>query len=191
MSDHPKAAGKSSFDLIEQGLFLDTIKTLGLSRVLDLGCGAGNYTVALAQLLGPDSQIYGVDLWEEGIRQLQARAQEAGLRNLEALVGDAGQHIPLEDQAVDLVFLGTVFHDFVEAGFHPTTLAEIKRVLTPAGCLAAVEFKKIDGPPGPPKAIRLSPPELAEMLGSHGFSQFEHLDLGPFTYLSIFRLATA
>ena len=75
MSDKPTGAGRSSFDLIDRKLFLDAIESFQPKAVLDLGCGAGNYSLALARHLGPDREVYGVDLWEEGIRQLGDRAE--------------------------------------------------------------------------------------------------------------------
>ena len=185
MAGKPKGAGKSSFDIIDHGLLVDEAKALKPASLLDLGCGAGNYSLALAKGLGPGCLVYGVDPWDEGIEQLRARAEEAGLDNLRAMQGDAVGNIPLEDQAVDLVLICTVFHELSPGEERRTALNEVKRVLKPNGALAVVEFFKVDGKPGPPIEEKLSPGELAEALP--GFSQFKHLGLGQYAYLSLFR----
>ena len=104
------------------------------------------------------------------------------------MVGNADGRVPLPDRSVDLILLSTVFHDFVHDGVHEAALAEMKRILTPRGGLAVVEFKKIEGPPGPPKKVRLAPRELEEMLAGYGFAPTRRLDLGEYVYLGLFRL---
>ena len=50
-----------------------------------------------------------------------------------------------------------------------------------------MEFKKIDGPPGPPLHIRLSPEDVENLLAPFGFKQ-EHLaDVGPYNYLMLYK----
>ena len=74
-------------------------------------------------------------------------------------------------------------HDFVEDRIDKGVLDEVGRVIKPAGRLAIMEFKKIDGPPGPPIDIRLSPEDVADMLGPFGFKKEHAVDVGPYNYL--------
>ncbi len=97
--------------------------------------------------------------WTSGRRgspALKERAAQEGRTNLKALLAPAGQ-VPMEDRSVDVGFMATVLHDLVEAGTATGALMELTRVLKPGGLLAIVEFDKIDGPPGPPRHIRLDP----------------------------------
>jgi len=50
-----------------------------------------------------------------------------------------------------------------------------------------IEFKKTDGPPGPPRAIRLSPKETKACLVPYGFKELATLDIGPYNYVSLSR----
>jgi hypothetical protein len=59
------------------------------------------------------------------------------------------------------------------------------------GTLAIVEFFKKEGPPGPPKPVRLSPEEVDQMLAAHGFQQKRYTEIGPDNYLQIFILNLA
>ena len=66
-------------------------------------------------------------------------------------------------------------------------LTEIARVVKPTGILAVMEFKKIDGPPGPPIHIRLSPAEVADRLAPYGFKKERSVDVGPYNYLIMLK----
>ena len=187
MSDKPIAAGKSSFNLIDQEKFFSEIDLSDAEVILDAACGAGVYSLALALRPSESRTIYAVDLWKEGIEGLSREIEARGIRNVHPAVADIGRNIPMDNASVDLCLLATVFHDFVEDHTDQGALREIKRVLKMDGLLFVVEFKKIEGPPGPPLSIRLSPLELEQALTRHRFLLLKTIDLGEFTYLSIFR----
>ena len=69
------------------------------------------------------------------------------------------------------------------------TLKEVKRVMKPDGILAVVEFKKIEGPPGPPLHIRLSHEDVETMLKRYDFKSVKTLEVGNYNYLSLFEIA--
>ena len=192
-NDHkkPTAAGKSSFDLIDAAVFYRELDLKQGITFLDLACGRGAYCLKASQLVGSAGTVYAVDLWQEGIEQLRASAVAENALNIKAFVSDAGRHIPLDDQVVDVCLMATVLHDFVEDHIATAVLQEVVRVLKTGGRLAIVEFKKIDGPPGPPLHIRLSPEEVGEMLAPHGFSELRRVDVGPYNYLMVFNKASS
>ena len=82
--------------------------------------------------------------------------------------------------------MATVLHDLVEAGTAAGALAELARVIKPGGRLAIVEFDKIDGPPGPPRHIRLDPAEVEALVAPYGFARQQTVKLGPYNYLMTF-----
>lgn len=184
MGKTPIAAGKSSFGLIDPDAFLSALRLEPDQTLLDAACGAGNYTMALA---GHVEEIYAVDLWEDGIAELRERIAGAGIKNIHAAVGDLGVRIPMDDARVDICLMATVLHDLVEVDSARPALDEVRRVLKAPATLAVVEFKKMDGPPGPPKEIRLSPHELDALVRPHGFSGTETVEIGPYHYLTLFR----
>jgi 2-polyprenyl-3-methyl-5-hydroxy-6-metoxy-1,4-benzoquinol methylase len=57
-------------------------------RVLDVGCGAGDVSMLLAELVGPDGAVLGVDMNPAVLELARARAGEAGLANVAYLAGD-------------------------------------------------------------------------------------------------------
>jgi len=183
----PTAAGKSSFGLIDVEAFYRELDLKKDITFLDVACGRGAYCLKASEIVGSAGTVYAVDLWQEGIEQLKASAVEENALNIKAFVSDAGRHIPLDDQVVDVCLMATVLHDFVEDQISKEVLHEVVRVLKPDGLLAIVEFKKTDGPPGPPLHIRLSPEEVSDMLAPYGFTKERLVEIGPYNYLMLFR----
>jgi ubiquinone/menaquinone biosynthesis C-methylase UbiE len=181
----PPGTGHSSFDLIDPtALWAELHLPPGIA-FLDLGCGQGNYALAAAAIIGPSGVIYAVDLWDEGIASLQERVRREGRDHLKPLVADV-RHVPLEKDHVDVALMATVLHDLVEAGTAAGALAEVARVLKPGGLFAVVEFAKIDGPPGPPRHIRLDPEEVEALVAPYGFRRQKTAKVGPYNYLITF-----
>jgi ubiquinone/menaquinone biosynthesis C-methylase UbiE len=184
-SHKPPGAGKSSYDLIDPGALWAALNLSQGITFLDLGCGLGNYSLAAASRIGPTGLVYAVDLWEEGIAGLKERAAREGRANLKPLAAAAGQ-IPMESLSVDVGLMATVLHDLVEAGTAAGALAEVTRIIKVGGRLAIVEFDKVDGPPGPPRHIRLDPAEVEALVAPYGFARQQTVKLGPYNYLITF-----
>ena len=183
----PRGAGKSSFELIDSDSLFRELRIFPEMTFLDLGCGQGAYSMALSRRLGGDGLVYAIDLWEEGIAILRERIAKEGYTNIRAMVADIGSSIPIEDRSVDTCLIATVLHDLVETDAEDGALREAARVLKPHGQLAVVEFKKIDGPPGPPRRIRLSPQQVEELVIPRGFTAKSFAELGLYNYLSLFH----
>jgi ubiquinone/menaquinone biosynthesis C-methylase UbiE len=179
----PTGAGKNSFDLIDTEKFFQELDLQKGISFLDVASGRGAYSLAVSDIIGPQGNVFAVDLWAEGIEMLKAAAQERGFENITAFVSDVGRRIPVEDQSIDVCLIATALHDFVEDRIDQGVLDEVVRVIKPAGLLAVMEFKKIDGPPGPPIHIRLSPEDVADMLSPYGFKKEHAVDVGPYNYL--------
>ena len=182
----PTGAGKNSFGLIDTAKFFQELDLKQGTTFLDVASGWGAYSLAAADIIGKDGQIYAVDLWEEGISSLKKEADAKGIQNLEAFVSDAAQSIPVENNCVDVCLMATVLHDFVGDKVEQQVIKEIIRVMKPDGVLAIVEYYKKEGPPGPPKRVRLSPEDVDQMLSVYGFQQKRYTEIGPDNYLQIY-----
>ena len=75
MNDKPIAAGKSSIGLVDIAKLVDVLEIEPGIIFLDVACGAGAYTLALADHIGPTGRLYALDLWAEGIEMLAAEVQ--------------------------------------------------------------------------------------------------------------------
>jgi len=183
----PKGAGKSSFELINQDKLTDMLPLESGSTVLDLACGKGIYSIFLSKIVGEEGLIYAVDLWEKGLQILGKEIEEQNITNILPLLDDATEQIEIDDYSVDVCLMATVLHDFEEMNKAGAVLEQVKTILKPGGHLAVVEFKQIDGPPGPPKKIRLSEEETEKMVTGYGFKKTNTIDIGDYNYLMTFR----
>jgi ubiquinone/menaquinone biosynthesis C-methylase UbiE len=179
-------AGRSSFALVDKNKVFGELQLEGGISFLDLGCGRGEYAIIASEIVGNEGVVYGIDLWEEGVNSLQEKASARGSKNVKAMVADAGKRIPLEDTSIDVCFMATVFHDLVLANTAEGALKEVFRVLKEGGVLAILEFKKIDGPPGPPITSRLTPKEVEKRVAPCGFRKELHAEVGAYNYLITF-----
>jgi len=183
---NPKGAGKSSFELIDSDKLKSTLPIKSGSVAIDLACGKGIYSMFLSKIVGETGLIYAVDLWKEGLLLLEEQIEKESITNIKTLLNDAGKKIEIDDYSSDICLMATVLHDFEEAGQADIVLKDIKTLLKPGGYLAVVEFKKIEGPPGPPVHIRLSEAEVEKMVTRHGFVKKETVDIGEYNYLMTF-----
>ena len=97
-------------------------------RVLDIGCGCGQTTLALAGRVG---SVLGVDISEPMLAVAERRLKGTGAEVLQA---DAQTH-PFEPQSFDAVFsrFGVMFFEDPAAAF-----ANIRKAIRPGGRLAFV-----------------------------------------------------
>jgi ubiquinone/menaquinone biosynthesis C-methylase UbiE len=117
------------------------------ARVLDLGCGPGAQTVALAKAL-PKALIRAVELHQPFLDNLQRRLAERGLTDrVELICGDmAGLDVPAG--SVDLVWCEGAAY-FIGVA---TALEQWRRWLRPGGTFALTEATWLR--PDPPQPVR-------------------------------------
>jgi SAM-dependent methyltransferase len=106
-------------------------------RVLDLGCGFGDTTRRLAELVGEEGSALGVDVSDPFIAAAREEAAEAKVANVEFLVADV-QTLQLP-QEFDYAFsrMGIMFFANPVAA-----LRNIRAALRPGGSLCAVVWRR-------------------------------------------------
>ena len=97
----------------------------GVERVLDLGCGEGDFAAAAAQAGAAD--VLGVDIAAEAVRRARARHPDLRFER----VDDA---LPAEDASFDLVWCSEVLEHVLDT---VRLLSEARRVLRTGGVIAA------------------------------------------------------
>jgi ubiquinone/menaquinone biosynthesis C-methylase UbiE len=100
--------------------------------VADLGCGPGFYTLALADLVGPEGKVYAVDSDEKAIQIVEKKADKRGFRNIETHVSSAADLSFIKDDAVDFILAHGLLCSMAPHE-HESAVKEMKRVLKPRG----------------------------------------------------------
>ena len=97
-------------------------------EILELGCGAAQWTLALAHI---GARAVGVDLSEQQLSHARARGRSVAT-GVALVQGDA-EHLPFRSEAFDIVFC-----DHGATVFAPpeATVSEASRVLKPGGLFA-------------------------------------------------------
>jgi ubiquinone/menaquinone biosynthesis C-methylase UbiE len=104
-------------------------------RVLDAGCGGGNYLPLLAELLGATGQISALDLAPENVNQVESLLVAGGLHcPADVRLGDVTA-LPFAANAFDAVWSANVTQYLPDPELH-TMLTEARRVLKPGGLVA-------------------------------------------------------
>lgn len=188
MEEKPQGAGGSSFQLIDSEKVVSALRLKKGDTFLDMACGQGEYALEISKIIGEEGLIYAVDLWEENIVQLRKALSAAGIKNMEAIVADVSKVMPIGNDSVDVCLMAAVLHDLILEKAANEAIKEAARVLKPNGLLAILEFKKIDGPPGPPIKIRISPDEVESIVKPYGFLKKTMKEVGAYNYLMTFDL---
>ena len=117
------------------------LKYIGIKRgqkVLDFGCGSGNYTIPAARVVGEQALVYALDEDKETLDQLMSKAKSIGLKNITRVDASGKSRIRLDNESVDVVLLYDVLHYyyFPEEEDRRQLLYEVYRVLKPNGFLS-------------------------------------------------------
>ena len=105
-----------------QDMALAELREAGAKRVLDVGCGTGQFASRLRDELGADV-VCGCDLSSGMLEQASARSSD-----VDWVQGDS-KRLPIADRSFDAVVCTEAFHFFDQ----PAALAEFQRVLVDGG----------------------------------------------------------
>lgn len=100
-------------------------------NVVDLGCGWGQYSFALADLVGAEGMVYAVDLGKKCIDSIQKKISKEGRGNIKAYASSAAELGFIGDRSVDFVFANGLLCSMAYG--RQLALKEIKRILKLSG----------------------------------------------------------
>jgi ubiquinone/menaquinone biosynthesis C-methylase UbiE len=153
-----KAQAKESYDKISRfydyfaGVFEKKYRNMALERlnlkrgeiVLEIGFGTGYCLKQMAESVGENGQVYGIDISSGMLEVSKKRLEEAGLLDRVELYCEDVLKMPCEDNKFDAVFMSFTLELF-DTPEIPQVLNKIKRVLKPNGRLVVVSMSKEDG----------------------------------------------
>lgn len=150
--------------------------------ICDMGCGNGFYSLKLAEMVGEEGKILAVDIQQEMLRLLQARAEEQGSDNVVTIRGEVDDP-KLPEGEVDLILCVDVYHEFS----HPEEmLAAMRKALKPEGRIALLEFRMED-PNVPIKLLhKMSKKQILKEFRANGFQLTSQFDKLPWQHMMFF-----
>ena len=118
--------------------------TPGARRLLDVGCGAGNFTLRLLQRL-PDLDVTLLDLSRPMLDRASQRIGAAGCDRLRLLQGDV-RAVELGDGVFDVILAGAVLHHLRTDDEWRAVFTKFLRALTPGGAVWIFDLIRSDLP---------------------------------------------
>lgn len=155
-------------------ILTDAVVTDGVREVLDVGCGTGATTLALAKRLGTAGRCTGIDISQVLVDIARHRAEEAGATNARFVLGD-GQSQPFAPQSFDAVTsrFGVMFFADPIAAF-----TNIHNATRPRGGLTCIAWRPKSENPFQTTAERAAEPLIGRVGPSdpHAPGQFGFAD---------------
>ncbi len=116
-------------------------------RVLDVGCGFGDTAMKLAEIVGPEGEVVGIDCCDAFLAGAEADLAESGLAgsdagNVRFMRGDA--EVALPEGEFDFVFarFGTMFFANPVAG-----MRNMRKALKPGGRMTHIVWRRPEDNP--------------------------------------------
>lgn len=164
------------------------VGSLGISKgstVADVGAGTGYFLPHLADAVGPDGKVLGVDIERSLVMHMRERVRDAGLKQVEVRLG-APADPALVGAEVDLVLLVDTYHHIED---RVAWFTRLRGAVRPGGRLAVVDFKPGDLPVGPPPEHRVAPATVDAELAEAGWRWLAAPDVLPYQFVRVYELA--
>ena len=105
--------------------------------ILDIACGTGDFSLAIAGRMHPDSRIVGLDLSEGMLAVMRDKVAKAGLQDKISCEQGDSEAMRFADGSFDVVTIAFGIRNFAH---REAALREILRVLKPGGRLVILEL---------------------------------------------------
>ena len=110
------------------------------TRVADIGCGEGYFTLRLARAVGPQGLVFAVDINARALAALKKQADQQLLTNVTVVVSESTDtRLPVE--SVDVLLISDVLHEVPEMQRLPLVQSAV-RALRPGGFLYLIDYRK-------------------------------------------------
>ncbi|MGX6442573.1 demethylmenaquinone methyltransferase [Neobacillus sp. K501] len=116
----------------------DTMKRMNVqkgSKALDVCCGTADWTIALAEAVGPSGEVTGLDFSQNMLNVGIEKVKNLGLKHVTLTHGNA-MELPFPDNSFDYVTIGFGLRNVPD---YLQVLKEMRRVLKPGGVAVCLE----------------------------------------------------
>ncbi|HLU22639.1 MAG TPA: demethylmenaquinone methyltransferase [Bacillaceae bacterium] len=104
-------------------------------KALDICCGTGDWTIALAKAVGSSGSVIGLDFSNNMLKIAQEKVSHEKLEQIELIQGNA-MELPFDDNSFDYVTIGFGLRNVPD---YMQVLREMQRVLKPGGMAVCLE----------------------------------------------------
>jgi ubiquinone/menaquinone biosynthesis C-methylase UbiE len=155
------------------------------SQTADFGSGAGDFAIALAEIISPKGKVYAIDVMESAHQSLRSKYKIKNLSNIELILSnlECENGSTLAKESIDLVMIHNILFQVTNK---KNLIQEAHRVLNSSGKLAIIEWDLMS-PIGPPKNSRLPERELLSLIQNNGFELGFRIEAGKYHYGYIFN----
>ncbi|WP_042355264.1 demethylmenaquinone methyltransferase [Bacillus rubiinfantis] len=116
----------------------DTMKRMNVqpgAKALDVCCGTGDWTIALAETVGPLGEVVGLDFSQNMLKVGMEKVKQLGLSQVKLVHGNA-MELPFPDNYFDYVTIGFGLRNVPD---YLQVLKEMHRVVKPGGKVVCLE----------------------------------------------------
>lgn len=149
--------------------------------VADLGCGRSLFFLwSLAQLVGKEGIVYGVDILPEVVESLQRDIAHHKLHTVKALQADLEEkNGRILDTSLSAAFLLNTLHQTSDS---LAAMEQASRLLEKNGILVVVDWLPIRSPFGPHHSQRLDPDQIKTIGEMVNLQLCNEFTAGPYHY---------
>ena len=174
--ERPGRVQEEQPDMVVNNMGLDSDEV-----VADIGAGSGYFSLRIAKLV-PDGKVLAVDIQPEMLELLELRKSEAGISNVEGVLG-AVDNPNLPENSIDAAIMVDAYHEFS----HPFEMIEgIYKALKPGGRIFLLEYREED-PSIPIRPLhKMSELQAVKEMSVFGLDWTDTLDFLPWQHMMIF-----
>ncbi len=108
-------------------------------KALDVACGTADWTIALAEAVGKDGSVVGLDFSQNMLDVGAYKVSQKGVGHIVDLVNGDAMKLPYEDNTFDFATIGFALRNVPDI---QTVLDEMARVVKPGGKVVSLEVSK-------------------------------------------------
>ncbi|MED4581413.1 demethylmenaquinone methyltransferase [Brevibacillus choshinensis] len=108
-------------------------------KALDVACGTADWSIALAQAVGKDGSVIGLDFSQNMLDVGAYKVSQKGVGHIVDLVNGDAMKLPYEDNTFDFATIGFALRNVPDIQI---VLNEMARVVKPGGKVVSLEVSK-------------------------------------------------
>ncbi|MFH1047336.1 MAG: methyltransferase domain-containing protein [Patescibacteria group bacterium] len=173
-------------ELIDPFKVLESANIKNGMKIADFGCGTlGHYVFPAAHLVGPEGQVFAVDILKSVLSGVESRAKLEGVTNVRLLWGDIERDrgVKIADNILDI---GLLINNLFMSKQKQAMLVECVRMVKPGGKFIVIDWKPAGVSFGPDPATRVNPEEAKALAVGAGLKHIKDIVPGNYHYGFVF-----